>query len=86
MVSDCVLHLIKIRRLAIPVFHPMILFFFVENCFKHGSSLDAGVPWINVYVSVDGDNLTLTTENSKPHTSVQSHKEEKEGEGYKKSN
>jgi len=62
---------------------PMILFFFVENCFKHGSSLDAGVPWINVYVSVDGDNLTLTTENSKPHTSVQSHKEEKEGEGYR---
>ncbi len=47
---------------------PMILFLLVENCFKHGSSLDAGIPWIDIKVEVDGEKVLLTTENSKPKT------------------
>ena len=62
---------------------PMILFFFVENCFKHGSSLDAGVPWINVLVKVDGSKLLLVTENSKPRSGVHPGNVEMEGEGFK---
>lgn len=45
---------------------PMVLFFLVENCFRHGSSLDAGVPWINIGVKAEAGQLCLCTENSKP--------------------
>lgn len=62
---------------------PMILFFLVENCFKHGSSLDAGVPWIKIYAGVENDKIKLTTENSKPRSAVEKHVDEREGEGFK---
>ncbi len=45
---------------------PMILFFLIENCFKHGSSLDAGSPWINVEIKVEPEKIRLEVENSKP--------------------
>ncbi len=47
---------------------PMVLFFLVENCFKHGSSLDAGTPWIKVSLKTGKGKIFLSTENSKPQT------------------
>ena len=45
---------------------PMILFFLIENCFKHGSSSDAGSPWINVEIKLQPEKIILLVENSKP--------------------
>lgn len=53
------------KGLRIP---PLILFVLVENCFKHGSSLDAGTPWIKIDVGVESGKIILATENSKPQT------------------
>ena len=50
----------------------MVLFFLVENCFKHGSSLDAGTPWIKISLSVKNKKIFLATENSKPKTVLNS--------------
>lgn len=47
---------------------PMILFILIENCFKHGSSLDAGTPWIKIKVKTDKGIIFLSAENSKPKT------------------
>jgi len=62
---------------------PMILFFLVENSFKHGSSLDAGVPWINIDIKAKEDWIFIKTENSKPKSLIKKQKQELEGEGYK---
>ncbi len=43
---------------------PMILFTFVENCFKHGSSTNPGNPWIKIKLLVDGCNLSFVAQNS----------------------
>ncbi|MFC0876392.1 sensor histidine kinase [Saccharicrinis sp. FJH2] len=59
---------------------PMILFTFVENCFKHGSGSDPGIPWIKLSFERKGDKLLFIAENSKPGNS-QSHKAEKKGIG-----
>ncbi len=45
---------------------PMILFYLIENSFKHGSSLDAGSPWINVEIKTGTEKIILLVENSKP--------------------
>lgn len=45
---------------------PMMLFTFVENCFKHGSGSDPGVPWIKLSISKKKDSLRFIAENSKP--------------------
>ncbi len=45
---------------------PMILFVLVENCFKHGSSLDAGNPWIKLHLLRKNGKLIFTTKNSLP--------------------
>jgi LytS/YehU family sensor histidine kinase len=45
---------------------PMLLFTFVENCFKHGSSKDPANPWINIKITATGEGLALFAENSKP--------------------
>lgn len=45
---------------------PMVLFYLVENCFRHGSSLDAGTPWIKITVEGDEEKVCLNTENSIP--------------------
>lgn len=62
---------------------PMILFFLVENCFKHGSSLDAGIPWIKIRTKVVSGRIYLETENSKPKSVIGKHIPEMEGEGFK---
>ncbi|HPF52288.1 MAG TPA: histidine kinase [Draconibacterium sp.] len=54
---------IEDRSAKIP---PMILFILVENCFKHGSSLDAGIPWIKINVVEKEGSIQLTARNSKP--------------------
>jgi len=51
---------------------PMILFFLIENCFRHGSSLDAGSPWINIEIKPGTERIIFEVENSKP--SGQPHK------------
>jgi LytS/YehU family sensor histidine kinase len=45
---------------------PMILFFLIENAFKHGSSLDAGTPWIKAEIKAEPESTILLVENSKP--------------------
>ena len=45
---------------------PMILFYLIENSFKHGCSLDAGSPWINIEIKVGTEKINLLVENSKP--------------------
>lgn len=45
---------------------PMILFILVENCFKHGSSLDAGTPWIRIDIKAESEKILISVENSKP--------------------
>lgn len=45
---------------------PMILFTFVENCFKHGSGGDPGVPWIKLTFERKANKLLFRAENSKP--------------------
>lgn len=60
---------------------PMILFFLVENCFKHGSSLDAGTPWIKINVEAEPEKIRFTVSNSKPKTIIKPEKEENGGHG-----
>ena len=57
---------------------PMILFYLIENSFKHGSSLDAGSPWINVDIKPDSEKIILQVENSKPSNPVNSVQNEKQ--------
>lgn len=45
---------------------PMILFTFVENCFKHGSSKDPKNPRIEINLNVSRDEIVFFAENSKP--------------------
>ena len=49
---------------------PMILFYLVENAFKHGSSLDAGSPWININVIADFNGINIVIKNSKAATLI----------------
>ncbi|HRX10965.1 MAG TPA: histidine kinase [Draconibacterium sp.] len=49
---------------------PLILFYLIENSFKHGSSLDAGSPWINAEIKTGTDKIFLLVENSKPSNPV----------------
>jgi LytS/YehU family sensor histidine kinase len=60
---------------------PMILFVLTENCFKHGSSLDAGTPWINIKIKTEPGAIKITTKNSKPKSLLL--KEENDGLGLK---
>ncbi|MDX8340218.1 histidine kinase [Draconibacterium sp. IB214405] len=61
---------------------PMILFMLVENSFKHGSSLDAGTPWIKILVKVEYDTIAIEIENSKPENLTKKTKEIEKGSGY----
>ena len=45
---------------------PMLLYSFVENCFKHGSSPDPDQPWIRISLTVRDNNLTFEASNSIP--------------------
>ena len=44
---------------------PMLLFTFVENCFKHGSSNDPGQPYIKIKIAGKKNELLFVAENSK---------------------
>lgn len=45
---------------------PFILFTLVENCFKHGSSKDAGNPWINLSLRCENGIVRFEAKNSIP--------------------
>ncbi len=45
---------------------PMLFFPLIENCFKHGSAIDAGSPWIELKLSCDNQLLNFVVRNSKP--------------------
>ncbi|MFV0590198.1 MAG: sensor histidine kinase [Draconibacterium sp.] len=57
----------ELNKVRIP---PMVLFLLTENCFKHGSRLDAGIPWIKIAVNADDNKIVLQTENSFPKTAT----------------
>ena len=62
---------------------PMILFLLTENCFKHGSSLDAGTPWIKIKVKAEPGQILFITENSKPKSVLVNDLNENTGHGIK---
>lgn len=70
----------NIENFKIP---PMILFLLVENSFKHGSSLDAGNPWINILVRAEPGKIILSAENSKPTAILKSEKNLGKSRGFK---
>lgn len=45
---------------------PMLLYSFVENCFKHGSSQDPDLPWIRLSLHVRDNHLTFEATNNIP--------------------
>lgn len=45
---------------------PLLLFTLVENCFKHGSSTDAGKPWIYLSTICEKDRICFEAKNSIP--------------------
>jgi len=45
---------------------PMMLFTFVENSFKHGSSIDAKNPYITINLEIKEKEIYFVAENSKP--------------------
>lgn len=45
---------------------PMMLYTFVENCFKHGCSNDPGSPWIHLLIRVKGNRFEFEAINSVP--------------------
>jgi LytS/YehU family sensor histidine kinase len=45
---------------------PMILFTFIENCFKHGSSKDAGSSFINIRLIESEGVIRFSAKNSVP--------------------
>lgn len=69
----------NIEGLKIP---PMLLFLLVENSFKHGSSLDAGTPWIRIDVSWQPGLITFTAENSKPKSRLKTEFDIEKGRGF----
>jgi sensor histidine kinase YesM len=44
---------------------PLILYPFIENCFKHGTALDPGNPWIKIDISELEDRIRFIAKNSK---------------------
>lgn len=59
---------------------PMMLYTFVENCFKHGCSNDPDSPWINLSIKVAGNHFEFEASNSIPHVGY-SRKEQEGGVG-----
>ena len=69
-----------IKEVKIPT---MVLFLLVENSFKHGSSLDAGTPWLKLSVKGENGNIFLSAENSKPKSTFAKEYGFEEGKGLK---
>lgn len=53
---------------------PMMLYTFVENCFKHGSSPDPGSSWINLSIRVRQNLFEFEAANSIPKSNCQNDK------------
>ena len=51
---------------------PLIMIPFVENCFKHGSSMMRGKQWIQLSIKIDNETLDFQLTNSKPPQPIQS--------------
>ncbi len=47
---------------------PMLLYTFVENCFKHGCSPDPGSPWIRLAIRINQDKFEFEASNSIPQS------------------
>jgi hypothetical protein len=62
---------------------PMILFPLIENCFKHGISIDTKTGWIKIKLSVDRNELLYEVSNSKPQPDVEKKEEISKGIGLK---
>lgn len=62
---------------------PMVLFVLTENCFKHGSSLDAGTPWIKIKIKTEPGVIKIITENSKPESLIYEDSKAPDGHGIK---
>lgn len=60
---------------------PMLLYTFVENCFKHGCSPDPENPWIKLVVKVNTEKVEFEAHNSIPRST--SKKLQEEGVGLK---
>jgi LytS/YehU family sensor histidine kinase len=45
---------------------PMLLYTFVENCFKHGSSPDPDSPWIKISIRIKNESFIFEASNSIP--------------------
>jgi LytS/YehU family sensor histidine kinase len=50
---------------------PMLLYSFVENCFKHGCSNDPGSPWIKLRISAKDKRFEFEALNSIPKTNYE---------------
>lgn len=70
----------NLRLWSVP---PMVLFFLVENCFKHGSSPDAKEPWINIDIKVGENVSTFKVANSKPVETTSTSGKVMQGAGLK---
>ena len=62
---------------------PMLLFTFVENCFKHGSSNDPDNPFIKINITVTENEIVFFAENSKPELNKNVNKNTDGGIGLK---
>ncbi|WP_167619242.1 sensor histidine kinase [Maribellus sediminis] len=60
---------------------PMILFTFVENCFKHGCSPDPDRPYINIGIKLQNGQFQFRTKNSQPKIQHGSNSKKKGGVG-----
>jgi LytS/YehU family sensor histidine kinase len=60
---------------------PMVLFFLVENCIKHGSSPDTGTPWLLVSITSHPNILMLKISNSIPNNRQKIYDENNGGNG-----
>lgn len=55
---------------------PMMLYTFVENCFKHGCSNDPDSPWIKLNIKVSGNQFEFEASNSLPSISYSGRKQD----------
>jgi LytS/YehU family sensor histidine kinase len=60
---------------------PMVLFFLIENCIKHGSSPDTGTPWLFASITSHPNILMLKVANSKPNNLQKNNAESDGGNG-----
>lgn len=60
---------------------PMVLFFLIENCIKHGSSPDMGAPWLFISIDSQSENLWIKAANSKPNNGLPFNGENSNGNG-----